>query len=863
MSQISFFDGSQPLKITKPIRLIECFAGYGSQALALKYLGVEFEHWKIAEWAVKSIQAYKDMHFPDDNTDYSAEYSKEWLIDYLFEKGISADYNKPMTREQIARMGEDKIRTVYNNIIATHNLVSVTNVNGKDLEITNTDDYTYILTYSFPCFTKDSLVLTKNGYKKIIDVEVGDYVLTHDNTYQRVINKFDNGIHPIYSIRGMAIDEIRTTKNHKFYVREMKREGHFSKRIFGLPQWKQVCDISKKDYMGIAINQNSTIPKWDGVEYVWSDGRKSRHKNKISKMLECKDFWWVVGRYIGDGWIRNQGGIIICCGKHEKQELESKIGGLFNYSCVEDKSVYKFHISDKEVEKFVTPFGRGAKNKRLTNTIIDLPCELLEGFIEGYLSADGCFTNGVYKATSVSRELIYGVAQCVAKVYKTPYRIYRTKRHNTSKIQGREIKQNDTFELVFKKEKKIQDKAFYEDGFIWYPINSISQDGEEEVYDIEVENNHSFTVQNTIVHNCQDLSQAGLSKGMQKGSGTRSGLLWEIERMLDECEELPQILLMENVPQVIGEKNRDAFRDWFLKLESLGYKSWYTIMNGKDYEIPQNRERCFMVSALGDYYYEFPTTKPLKLRLKDMLETQVDEKYYLSDVTIERIKNWNAQQDPLKNIDKEKIVSPCITARGAGEEHSGMILIKCEQVGEIQGSGYNEMTGRVYGSNGLSPTVRTFCGGGQEIKIAEDEPRFYDYYNKTEIIGEYCGTLTTGTAHNGSGTFLVDEKNYIQRAIEDSKGKDCGFYCDQSPTFGYRKPIDGLARALKAEQHDSSVINNYRIRKLTPKECFRLMGVKDKDFERVARNQSNSSLYHCAGDSIITNCLMAIFKEML
>ena len=859
MSQIGLFDGSQPLKITKPIRLIECFAGYGSQALALKYLGVDFEHWKIAEWAVKSIQAYKDMHFPNDNADYSEGKDKEWLIDYLFEKGISADYNKPMTRQQISRMGEPKIRTVYNNIIATHNLVSVCNIKGKDLEITDTDKYNYILTYSFPCFTKDSLVLTKNGYKKIIDVEVGDYVLTHDNTYQRVINKFDNGIHPIYSIKGMAIDEIRTTKNHKFYVREMKTQGHFSKRIFGLPQWKQVCELSKKDYMGIAINQNSTIPKWDGIEYVWSDGRKSRHKNKISKMLELKDFWWVVGRYIGDGWIRNQGGIIICCGKHEKQELESKLGGLFNYSCVEDKSVYKFHIPDKEVEKFVTPFGRGAKNKRLTNTIIDLPCNLLEGFIEGYLSADGCFTNGVYKATSVSRELIYGVAQCVAKVYKTPYRIYRTKRHNTSKIQGREIKQNDTFELVFKKEKKIQDKAFYEDGFIWYPINSVSQDGEEEVYDIEVENNHSFTVQNTIVHNCQDLSGAGLGKGMEKGSGTRSGLLWEIERILDECEKLPQILLMENVPEVIGNKNRKSFSDWFCKLESLGYKSYYTIMNGKDYEIPQNRERCFMVSCLGDYYYNFPTPKPLKLRLKDLLEAEVDEKYYLSDVVLERIKNWNAQQDPLKNIDKEKVVPPCSNARGAGEEHSGMILIKCEQVGENKGSGYNEMTGRVYGSNGLSPTVRTFCGGGQEIKVAEvvggvgkkksnggtqyyqqdrvyqgdvelshpanlpsgsynyvvDEPRVFDYYNKREINADVCGAITTKQSIGSCGVFAVQ----------------------QSP--------------------------NYRIRKLTPKECFRLMGVKDEDFERVAKNQSNSSLYHLAGDSIITNCLMAIFKKML
>jgi DNA-cytosine methyltransferase len=799
MSQISIFDGDTRLKITKPIRLIECFAGYGSQALSLKYLGVPFEHWKIAEWAVKSIQAYKDMHFSEDNTDYSAKHSKEWLVDFLFEKGISADYNKPMTREQISRMGEDKIRTVYNNIIATHNLVSVTNVNGKDLEITNTDDYTYILTYSFPCFTKDSLVLTKNGYKKIIDVEVGDYVLTHDKTYQRVINKFDNGIHPIYCIRGMAIDEIRTTKNHKFYVREMKREGHFSKRIFGLPQWKQVCDISKKDYMGIAINQNSTIPKWDGIEYVWSDGRKSRHKNKISKMLECKDFWWVVGRYIGDGWIRNQGGIIICCGKHEKQELESKIGGLFNYSCVEDKSVYKFHISDKEVEKFVTPFGRGAKNKRLTNTIIDLPCELLEGFIEGYLSADGCFTNGVYKATSVSRELIYGVAQCVAKVYKTPYRIYRTKRHNTSKIQGREIKQNDTFELVFKKEKKIQDKAFYEDGFIWYPINSISQDGEEEVYDIEVENNHSFTVQNTIVHNCQDLSQAGLSKGMEKGSGTRSGLLWEIERILDECEELPQILLMENVPQVVGEKNRDAFRDWFLKLESLGYKSWYTIMNGKDYEIPQNRERCFMVSVLGDYYYEFPKQKTLNLRLQDLQEEKVNEKYYIDkDIDINNILNFEILGKKENNV-------------------------SCDCIGVLKGGKWDKMhdiARRVYNTNGLSPTIHTCGGGNLEPKIAE-------------VVGGL------GEKKSNSGTQYYQQDRVYQGDISLAHPANL-----PSGSYNY-------------------VTNDFRIRKLTPKECFRLMGVKDEDFERVAKNQSNSSLYHCAGDSIVITCLMAIFGEML
>lgn len=108
---------------------------------------------------------------------------------------------------------------------------------------------------------------------------------------------------------------------------------------------------------------------------------------------------------------------------------------------------------------------------------------------------------------------------------------------------------------------------------------------------------------------CQDLSLAGKRKGMTKGSGTRSGLLWEVERLLNECEELPQILLMENVPEVIGEKNIKDFQSWQSFLEKKGYKNYTKILNAKDYGIPQNRRRCFMVSLLGDYSYKFPKNK--------------------------------------------------------------------------------------------------------------------------------------------------------------------------------------------------------------------------------------------------------------
>ena len=135
---------------------------------------------------------------------------------------------------------------------------------------------------------------------------------------------------------------------------------------------------------------------------------------------------------------------------------------------------------------------------------------------------------------------------------------------------------------------------------------------------------------------CQDLSLAGNQKGMQKGSGTRSGLLWEVERILDECcGELPQVLLMENVPQVIGKKNIKDFLLWRDKLEKLGYSNFVQILNAKDYGIPQNRERCFMVSILGDWNYRFPAKQTLKIRLKDLLEENVDKKYYVSKEKIE------------------------------------------------------------------------------------------------------------------------------------------------------------------------------------------------------------------------------------
>lgn len=136
---------------------------------------------------------------------------------------------------------------------------------------------------------------------------------------------------------------------------------------------------------------------------------------------------------------------------------------------------------------------------------------------------------------------------------------------------------------------------------------------------------------------CQDLSVAGLGKGMKKGSGTRSGLLWEVERLLNEVEHLPQVLLMENVPQVHGKGNMADFQKWIDFLESKGYSSHWQDLNAKDFGVAQNRKRCFMVSLLGDYSYEFPKSIPLTKTMKDYLEDEVDEKYYINNEKAQKL----------------------------------------------------------------------------------------------------------------------------------------------------------------------------------------------------------------------------------
>ena len=598
--QNSLFDFPQ-IQIDKPIRLIELFGGIGSQAMALRNIGADFEHYRLVEFDKYAVASYNAIHGTDFET------------------------------------------------------TDICNVHGADLGIVEKDKYCYLLTYSFPCFTGDTLVLTNKGLKQLKDVGTDDYVLTHANNYEKVLDSRKTGIKNIFKVKGMGIDEIKCTENHRFYVREMSRYfPHYENgkrgncRRFSEPKWVECKDLTKKHYLGIAINQKEIIPEWNGINFEWADGRKTRHKNDLSKLMNNHSFWWIIGRYLGDGWIRSQGGIIICCSKGETHEILPHLRNCgFNYSISEERTVNKIHISIKELELFVEPFGRGAENKVIPDFVFNMPCDLLKSLIDGFIGADGYAKNNLYKLSSISRSLIYGMAQIVAKAFKAPYRIYKNKRKPTVVIEGRLCNQKDGYELVFKTRKKKQDKAFYENGYIWFPIQSVENTNcLEEVYDIEVSNAHSFTANGVIVHNCTDLSVAGLMKGMSKsdweaGHSTHSGLLWEVERILGELQkqDLPQVLLMENVPQVHAEANKADFDNWLTFLRKRGYQNFYQDLNARDYGIPQNRERCFCVSILSDDFIDFEFPEPIELEkvMKDYLEESVDEKYYINNEKAEKL----------------------------------------------------------------------------------------------------------------------------------------------------------------------------------------------------------------------------------
>lgn len=526
-----------------------------------------------------------------------------------------------------------------------------------------------------PCFVEGTMVLTDNGYFPIEKMVSGDKVLTHNNRYMNVINTMASETKSLIGFRTSVSEMIYCTPEHPIYIRKHSRKWNNTvrkyERVFDLPSWMFAKDISVGDYVGTAINQIEEIPQWDGYFYYKNQHKCSlEYKDELNNCLAQKDFWYLVGRYIGDGWLQmaDEKSLIICCKDSEVANITQRLDNLnFHYTTIYDKTVTKVQVTKKELHLYLKRFGHGASNKHLTKDVLNLPVELLQEFLSGYIDSDGTFTQGRYKITSVSRRLIYEIGECVAKVYHRPFSIYFNERPKTHMIEGRIVNQKDTYQICWKPNNDKQDKAFYDNGYIWSPITKICNESTNEVvYNLEVENDNSYMVQGVIVHNCQDFSVAGKQAGSkwickdctdengepftynpltvhhsvrhkcpncgsENLDKTRSSLLVEWLRIIKANK--PKWGIYENVKNIVGKRFKDTFDMFIQELHEYGYNTYYKVLNAKDFGVPQNRERVYLIIILKEYdngKFVFPEGFDNGKRLKDILEDEVDEKFYIN-----------------------------------------------------------------------------------------------------------------------------------------------------------------------------------------------------------------------------------------
>lgn len=274
---------------------------------------------------------------------------------------------------------------------------------------------------------------------------------------------------------------------------------------------------------------------------------------------------------------------------------------------------------------------------------------------------------------------------------------------------------------------------------------------------------------------CQDISVAGKGAGIKEG--TRSGLLFEVERLLRVASEkgtLPKYLLLENVKNLVSKKFKADFDKWLDFLAELGYTNYWKVLNAKDYGIPQNRERVFCVSIRGEHKpFAFPKPKELTIRLRDMIDEMVEEKFYLKENTIRSIlrSTFNSRRDSIRPGDG--LANTLLARDWRGPQ--------CVQVGEVVGGKWDKMhdiSKRVYEPDGIAPTVHCQQGGNTELKIAEDFVLGGLQKHQTPRTDGISPTLTEAMGKGGGQTpIIIDtaepKERFYKQAFETLKENEC------------------------------------------------------------------------------------------
>lgn len=408
---------------------------------------------------------------------------------------------------------------------------------------------------------------------------------------------------------------------------------------------------------------------------------------------------------------------------------------------------------------------------------------------------------------------------------------------------------------------------------------------------------------------CQDISIAGRMEGIKEG--TRSGLYYEGYKILKA--KMPKISIIENVKNLTSQRFRSQFDSILSEISELGYNNYWKILNAKDYGVPQNRERVFIVSIRKDIdkgNFIFPSPVTLNLKLKDILEDKVDDKFYLTENGIGRLIKKNNKL--LKDCQNPSISSCLIAGYHKMSGNQNQYIAESNNVERVAGLFDTEKSkhqaGSVYNPNGISPTLTTMDNGGHKqpyilvregtkkgyTEAREGDSINYSYPNSTTKRGrvgkEVSQTILTSPSmatviETPKPICLNNQKKQpsLQDRIYDTEGIATAITASQfRPNIAERKMFNpynqkeikdiaptqtttcGITSSSAAVLISEDGNHFMKIRKLTPLECWRLMGFDDEDFNKAKSVEiSDTQAYRQAGNSIVVNVLEAIFKNLL
>jgi DNA-cytosine methyltransferase len=516
----------------------------------------------------------------------------------------------------------------------------------------------------FPCFVAGTRVLTDAGYMPIEHVGLDRTLMTHTGKFQPIVNlqkKIYN--QTLYKIRIQYHPEILTTTDeHPFYVRERITKWDNSIRkytyTFAEPVWKSAKTLTMDDYFGMVVNTKSVIPEFS-VDVKVNQSRT----DKTKKIIDSADEWFMMGYFIGDGWIedtlrseaaervyplRTEGS------QRDTTKMDGRIAHKIRFAVnnADEDTILKrlqrvLPITDKECSTgkckkygcaditwytILKHFGKYAHGKIIPEWVQDAPTHLIQEFINGYHAADGCVHRNNLRFTTVSYNLALGLQRLYLKLGNI-VSIQKYIRAPTCVIQGRVVNQRDTYTIGVETNRQRNRTSFIENGYAWMRPVSIQTCETEPVpvYNFEVDTDNSYIVDNTIVHNCQGFSHAG----RKNVDDSRNELVYEFARAAKLIE--PEWIIGENVKGLLARKGHDPtqprdaplrpvidiIRDLF---ERTGYKITYKLIDVTEIGVPQHRKRVIIVGHRGTLYPHMmwddlePASTPPQTAIRSFLE---------------------------------------------------------------------------------------------------------------------------------------------------------------------------------------------------------------------------------------------------